>query len=244
MEAAANAHDATHVREHFAADAIKGTAGPDGWKEVKGVDAIEKQTAAMLAAAPDIQWKSVRVFLRDDLIADEYVVVGTNAASGKRAGVRGVGLHWFDDDGKIRRENIYIDQLTMLIQTGRAEGKSPEPAPFPSRDATWIVAKNDATEDANVATFKTTWPAKALLARDFEHDDVASGALYKGVPMAEFAPDQVWGFGNFVVAEMQMKGADGLPKHVVEIAEHDKDKLVRAALYSNRLEGKGVPPWK
>lgn len=241
MQAAANAHDATKVREHYSADAVKGTAAPDGWREAKGVDVIEKQTAAMHASAPDIQWKSVRVFQRDDLIVDEYVVVGTHAANGKRAGLRGVALHWFDDAGKVKKEHVYIDQLTMLIHTGRAEGKAPEPAMMPSANASWIVAKNDATEEANVATFKATWPAKALLARDFEHHDVATGALYKGTPMADFAPEQAWGFGNFVVAEMQMKGADGVTKHVVEVAEHAKEQLVRATLYSNRLEGNGVP---
>jgi hypothetical protein len=182
------------------------------------------------------------VFQRDGFIADEYVVAGTNAATGKRAGLRGIGLHWFDDAGKIKKEHVYIDQLTMLIHTGRAEGKAPDPAPMPSGNAQWILAKNDATEEANVATFKATWPAKALLARDFDHDDVATGALYKGVPLGDFVADEAWGFGNFVVAEMQTKGADGVLKHVVEVAEHDKGQLVHAKLYSNRLEGKGLPP--
>jgi ketosteroid isomerase-like protein len=240
--AAANAHDASRVRQHYAIDAVKGTAGPDGWREVKGVDAIEKQTAAMLTSAPDIQWKPVRIFQREDLIVDEYVVVGTHAANGKRAGLRGVALYWFDDAGKIKKEHVYIDQLTMLIHTGRAEGKAPEPAAMPTANPQWVVSKNDATEEANIATFKATWPAKALLAKGFEHDDVASGAREKAAPSADFAPDQAWGFGDFVVAEMQMKGADGVAKHVVEVAEHDKGQLVRATLYSNRLEGKGVPP--
>jgi hypothetical protein len=239
--AAANAHDASRVRQHYAVDAVKGTAAPDGWREVKGVDAIEKQTAAMLTSAPDIQWKPVRIFHRDDLIVNEYVVAGTHAANGKRAGLRGVALYWFDDAGKIRKEHVYIDQLTMLIHTGRAEGKAPEPATMPSANPQWIVAKNDAIEEANIATFKATWPAKALLAQGFQHDDVATGALVKAVPSSEFAPGQAWGFADFVVAEMQMKEADGVAKHVVEIAEHDKGQLVKATLYSNRLEGKGVP---
>ena len=38
---------------------------------------------------------------------------------------------------------------------------------------------NDATEETNVATFKATWPAKALLARDYQHDDVAIGVVSK-----------------------------------------------------------------
>jgi hypothetical protein len=242
INAAANAHDASRLRELYAVDAVKGTPAPDGWREAKGFDVIEKQTAAMFTSVPDIEWKHVRVFQREDFIADEYVVLGTHGANGKRGGLRGVALYWFDDAGKIKQEHVYIDQLTMLIQTGRAEGKAPEPAKMPSGDAQWVGAKNDANEEANVATFKATWPAKALLARDFEHDDVATGALYKGIPMGEFVADQAWGFGNFVVAEMQMKSTDGVVRHVVEIAEHDKGQLVRAWLYSNRLEGKGVPP--
>jgi hypothetical protein len=241
MAAFANAHDATKVRELYAADAVKGTASPGGWREAKGVDTIERQTAAMFSSAPDIQWKSVRVFQRDDVIIDEYVVVGTHAANGKRAGIRGIGLHWFDDAGRIKREHVYIDQLTMLIQTGRAEGKAPDPVAMPAGEAPWILAKNDATEEANVATFKATWPAKALLARDFTHDDAATGVLYKETPSAEFAADQAWAFGDFVVAEMQMKGPDGVAKHVVEVAQHERGQLVRATLYSNRLEGKGLP---
>jgi hypothetical protein len=239
--AAANAHDATRIRVNYAADAVKGTPAPGGWRESKGIDMIEKQTAAMLASAPDLQWKPVRVFQREDVIVDEYVVVGTHAANGKRAGLRGIGIHWFDDAGKIKKEHVYIDQLTMLIHTGRAEGKAPEPMTVPSTNAPWIVAKNDATEEANLATFKATWPGKALLARDFQHDDVASGVLGKSPPTEEFAPDQAWGFGSFVVAEMQMKGADGVPTHVVVVAEHDKGQLVRTTAYSNRLEAKGLP---
>lgn len=241
MQAAANAHDATKVREHYAVDAVKGTAAPDGWREAKTVDLIERQIAAMHTSAPDIQWKSLRIFQGDDMIVDEYVVAGTHAANGKRAGLRGVALYWFDELGKVKKEHVYIDQLTMLIHTGRAEGKAPVPATMPSSGASWIVAKNDATEEANVATFKATWPANALLDAAFEHDDVASGVFSKGAPAAEFAPDQAWGFGDFVVAEMQMKAADGIAKHVVEIAEHDKGQLVHATLYSNRLEGKGLP---
>lgn len=241
LSGAMGAHDASRIRELYAADAVKGTPAPDGWREAKSVDAIEKQTAAMLASTPDITWKSVRIFQRDDLIIDEYVVVGTHGANGKRAGLRGIALHWFDDAGKIKREHVYIDQLTMLIHTGRAEGKAPEPVPMPSTNSAWIVARNDAVEEANVATFKATWPGKALLARDFQHDDVASGALVKAAPSEEFAPDQAWGFGSFVVAEMQMKGPDGASRHVVEVAEHDKGQLVRTTQYSNRLEGRGVP---
>jgi hypothetical protein len=241
VRTAANAHDATRMREHYAVDAVKGTAAPDGWREAKGIDVIERQVAAMLASAPDLQWKSVRVFQRDELIVDEYVVVGTHAANGKRAGLRGVALYWFDDAGKIKKEHVYIDQLTMLVHTGRAEGKAPEPATMPSANEAWIGAKNDATEEANVATFKATWPAKALFARSFQHDDVATGVLAKSAPPEEFAAEQAWGFGGFVVAEMQMKGADGVAQHVVEVAEHDNGQLVRATLYSNRLEGRGLP---
>jgi hypothetical protein len=239
--AAANAHDATRVRDHYAALAVKGTPAPGGWREAKGVDTIEKQSAAMLASAPDIQWKSVRVFQRDDLIVDEYVVVGTHAANGKRAGLRGIALYWFDETGKITKEHVYIDQLTMLIHTGRAEGKAPDPMAMPSANAPWVLAKNDATEEANLATFKATWPAKALLARDFQHDDVATGLVTKSPPTEDFAPDQAWAFGNFVVAEMQMKGEGGIATHVVEVAEHDKGQLVRTTQYSNRLEAKGLP---
>jgi hypothetical protein len=198
----------------------------------------------MYSVAPDIQFKEARIFQREDMITAEYVVVGSHAASGKRVGVRGIALEWFDDEGKIKKEHIYIDQMTMLVQTGRAPGKAPDPVSLPSAEAPWIVAKNDATEEANVATFKTTWPEKALLARDFEHEEVASGALYKSVPPAEFATEGAWAFGNFVIAEMQTKPADGVARHVVVVAEHDKGTLVRSSLYANRLEGRGLPTSK
>jgi hypothetical protein len=243
LQTASNAHDASRIRELYAIDAVKGAAAPGGWREAKSASAIEKQVAAMHASTPDIQWKSVRTFQRADLIIDEYVVVGTHGANGKRAGLRGIGLYWFDDAGKIKREHVYIDQLTMLIHTGRAEGKAPDPTPMPSMSTRWVLAKNDATEEANVATFKATWPAKALLAREFQHEDVATGVISKSPPTEEFAPDEAWGFGSFVVAEMQLRGADGVAKHVVEVAEHEPatGQLVRATLYQNRLEGKGVP---
>lgn len=228
MQAAANAHDVKAIRSLYAADAVKQTPMPEGWKEVKGHDELEKQAARMFALAPDAAWKSVRTVQKGDVVASEYVANATR--DGKKMGVRGVEIFWFDDEGKVKKERIYIDQLTMMIQTGRAPGKAPEPVALPSGDPSWIAGKGDAAEDELVATYESGWPAawskkdrkayEALLADDFVQDDVAWGMTFKGkteagkgmesftkaVPDVAITVDSAWAAGDTVVAEITMKG--------------------------------------
>lgn len=117
-----------------------------------------------------------------------------------------------------------------MIQSGRVQGKAPEPIPAPSAEGPWVVAKGDAGEEKHVEAFKSSWPAiwpkkdrkayEALLTDDFVQDDVAWGMTFKGkteagkgmdgfvkaVPDLTVTVDSAWGFGDVVVAELTMKG--------------------------------------
>lgn len=228
MHAASNAHDAKATRALYAADGVKQIPMPDGWKDVKGGDELEKQAAQMFSMAPDMRWATTRVFQNGDVIACEYVVTGTH--EGKKIGVRGLAIDWFDDEGKIKKERVYLDQITGMVQAGRIPGKAPDPAAAPTGEAPWIVAKADDTEGKLVETYKAGWPVawgkkdrkayEGLLADDFVQEDVAWGMTAKGkteagkgmekftkaVPDVAVTVDSAWAAGDSVIAELTMKG--------------------------------------
>jgi steroid delta-isomerase-like uncharacterized protein len=212
----------------YAPDAVKRLPAADGWKEIKGAEAIAQQMDDInWKAGPTVTWTRARVIQKNEFTVTEYIVSGTKDE--KKIGVRGLAIHAFDDQGRIKREDIYIDQPTLMIQTGRIAGKS-EPAPDPVGETQWIVAKNDATETQNIELLKSGWLAawqkkdkkafEALLADDYVQIDVAWGVSFKGkseagkgmesftkaVPDVTTTIDETWAAGDVVAAAMTMKG--------------------------------------
>ncbi len=232
--ASLNERNPVRLSDHYAKDAVKRIPTAEGWKEIKGNVSIAKQMDNVNnKAGPTVTWTRARVILKDEFSVTEYIVSGT-LQDGKKLGVRGLEIHAFDDQGHIKREDIYIDQPSLMIQTGRIPGKS-DPAPDPVGEAQWIAAKNDATEEKNLALLKTKWPEawqkkdrkafEALLTDDFVQEDVALGMTFKGkveaakgmesftkaVPDLSITVDEAWAAGDVVAAAMTMKGTQRGP---------------------------------
>jgi steroid delta-isomerase-like uncharacterized protein len=212
----------------YTKDAVKRMPMPEGWKEIRGNVAIAKQVDELNnRVGPTVTWTRSRVIMKNEHTVAEYIVSGTR--DGKKIGVRGLVIHAFDAQGRIKREDIYIDLPSVMIQTGRIPGKS-EPAPDPVGEAQWIAATNEAAEEKNAELLKSKWPEawqkkdkkafEAILADDYVQEDIAWGMTFKGktaaakgmesftkaVPDLSITVDETWAAGDVVVAAMTMKG--------------------------------------
>lgn len=134
-----------------------------------------------------------------------------------------------DEQGDIVEERDYVDHATLLHQLGVIESPS-----SPAKEAGWpetvrIVAKDDATEKANLETFKTSFAAKAK--GDFAAASTmyADDALFRYMPATDqtkgrseiekttkdsfainkdlqMAVTDAWAAGSWVVAQTDIKG--------------------------------------
>src|SRR5262249_35220195 len=140
---------------YFADDALVQTAGlPDA----KGKDAISKLYQGYLDGFPDLKAAPWRVWQKDKVARVEWVTEGTHTkdwmgvkASNKPAGVNGLTVGWFNDDGTIKEAHVYFDMGTVMSQIG-APKAPPKARPVPAMptSAEWHVAKGTADEDKNV----------------------------------------------------------------------------------------------
>lgn len=225
-----NAHDAKKIAEIYADDAVMASPGPNGMEEVKGRGEIEKMFTGLNAAFPDMKFGISRVFQRGDVLVEEWAASGTNTgefmgrpATNKKMGFQAVSIQWFNDDGKVKREHSYYDQMTIAGQLGQGDPKMPvrPVADVPGGEPKWVT---DAESGKSVDLAKSIYPtfsAKddkaflALIADDGEHVDMTQPQSVKGKDAAkkEWAmfkkafPDMTmsvtnaWGFGDVVIME-------------------------------------------
>jgi steroid delta-isomerase-like uncharacterized protein len=236
--AAFNAHDAKKLAASFAADGVSARPGPGGFHEGSGREAIEQAFAPLFAAFPDIKSLPVRVFQKADVIVVEWAATATNTGefmgsppTGKKAGIWGADVLWFNDDGLIKRNESFHDDATIAQQLGKMPGKPRELATLPAAEATWVTAAGTPDEDKLVDQMKNTWPATwnkrdakayaAVLNDDSAHIEIAGAVDYKGKPAllkeldmyAKALPDmnvtidKAWGYApSLVVAEFTFGG--------------------------------------
>ena len=229
------AHDTKKLADAYADDAVMASPGMNGMEEVKGKAAIEKMFVQLNAGFPDMKFGVSRVFQRGDVLIQEWTASGTNTgefmgapATGKKMGFNAVSVLWFGDDGKVKREHAYYDQMTIGGQLGKGDPKMPvrAVAEVPTGEPKWIT---DAENPKAVESAKAIYPAMAgkddkaflaLLTDDAEHIDMTMPQSMKGKDNAkkEFAmykkafPDMAmtttnaWGFGDYVIAEVVATG--------------------------------------
>lgn len=236
LELTWNARDAKAYADLFAEGGAAMTLGPQGFvEEGKGRPAIAASLASFQEKV-DARVKTTRILLRDELAAYEWIMVGTDKASGKKISVRGASVVTFDSDGKITKAYEYSDALTPAVQTGVVPGKAREVV-LPAGEPTIIQAKKDAAEDKQLEAVQAGWVAgwlkpgssqrgtnKAALEAATTADVVfenlvqpvdakgrpevvkAFEAITKAFPDAEFTINPVWSAGAYVVSSFTIRG--------------------------------------
>jgi ketosteroid isomerase-like protein len=108
-----NAGDLDACMELYAEDAVQ--AMPDGIFE--GREAIHERLVRDLDAFPDVTYTVESFVEQGDAFADEFTIVGTHTATGKRVEIRGMELVRMRD-GKIVVDNLYYDPMSIVSQAG------------------------------------------------------------------------------------------------------------------------------
>jgi steroid delta-isomerase-like uncharacterized protein len=123
--AAWNRHDVDAIVALHAADMVfdNHTAG-----EVAKGPEVREHIAGIFAAWPDIAFRIRRLYVRDDLVVQEWTASATHArelrrgdlvapASGRRVQWKGLDVIPFDN-GRIKRKDVYSDSIAILRQVG------------------------------------------------------------------------------------------------------------------------------
>lgn len=233
--AAFNAHDAKKAAGGYSDDAVMSSPGMNGMEETKGKAEIEKFYTGLFAAFPDIKIGHSRVFQRGDVLVAEWASAGTNTgdfmgqkATGKKMGFQAATVFWFDENGKVKREHVYYDAMTMMGQMGQGDPKMKvrPVAEVPSGEPTWITAAEDAKSVGLAKSMYETWEKKDQKAfLDLITDDTVAAYvnapadqkgkaaakkaftdMTKAMPDMKTTTSNTWGFGDVVIAEAATTG--------------------------------------
>ncbi|NUO52893.1 MAG: nuclear transport factor 2 family protein [Polyangiaceae bacterium] len=225
-EAAWGAKDIKKLGALYTQDAGFATWGMTGAKEEKGPEML-KGLEGFWAALAEVKLKTGRVIQSNDLAISEWVVTATTQDK-KTLGVSGVSLMWFADDGRVKREQLYMDEQTTGMQMGEKSlrGRAPISAPASTE---WVTVGNTADEKKNVETIKALYGAldkkdtkafEGMLADDAVFSDMARpedvkgkakikddfGKFSKAFPDLKLETKQVIGAGKYVVVEGSWTG--------------------------------------
>jgi steroid delta-isomerase-like uncharacterized protein len=123
-----NRHDVDAIVAMHAPDMVfeNHTAG----ERAEG-DPVREHIAAIFAGWPDIAFETRRLYVRDDLVVQEWTASATHnrelsrgdlvaPASGKRIEWNGMDVIPFED-GLVKRKDVYSDSISILRQVGLFE---------------------------------------------------------------------------------------------------------------------------
>jgi steroid delta-isomerase-like uncharacterized protein len=120
-----NAHDADAIMAMHAPDMVfeNHTAG----ERAQG-EAVREHVAAIFEGWPDITFETRRLYVRDDLIVQEWTATATHSRTMRRgdlvAEASGKAVRWEGmdiipvRDGLITRKDVYSDSVSILRQVG------------------------------------------------------------------------------------------------------------------------------
>jgi predicted ester cyclase len=231
-----NAHDAKKFAALYTDDASLSVPGyPVQNGEFKGRAEIEKSAQVWFDGFKDLKFWFSRVWVKGETAAFEWGWSGTHSGeflglkpTEKQAGLVGLSVVTFDQEGHVKKESRYYDGVTIMTQLGAAKGKA-RPVPTPVASPEVVVAKGTPEEDKNVevekaltAAFESKKEADFLgpLAEDIEYNDMTSpepskgkaegkkffGMFTKAFPDAKHTAGVMFGAGDFVVHESSMAG--------------------------------------
>jgi len=143
--AAMNGHDAKRYSELFATDS---TVNEYGLGEAKGRDAIAAGFQGALNAFPDYRIGVSRIFLKNDLLVQEWIITGTNQGefngakpTNKMIGIRGASVLTFTLEGLIKSERRYFDTGTVASQLALMNAPARPFAALPGGQPEWHIAR-------------------------------------------------------------------------------------------------------
>jgi steroid delta-isomerase-like uncharacterized protein len=123
--AAWNAHDLDAIMALHAPDMVfeNHTAG-----ETAQGDAVREHIGAIFATWPDITFETRRLYVRDDLVVQEWTASATHASTmrrgdlvaeptGRRIAWEGLDVIPFEA-GRVKRKDVYSDSVSILRQVG------------------------------------------------------------------------------------------------------------------------------
>ena len=120
-----NAHDVDAIMAMHAPDMVfeNHTAG----ERAEG-EAVREHVAAIFEGWPDISFETRRLYVRDDLIVQEWTATATHSRTMRRgdlvAEASGKAVRWEGvdiipvRDGLITRKDVYSDSVSILRQVG------------------------------------------------------------------------------------------------------------------------------
>jgi steroid delta-isomerase-like uncharacterized protein len=120
-----NAHDVDRIASMHAPDMVfeNHTAG----ERADGVEAL-KHIARIFESWPDIAFETRRLYVREDLVVQEWTATATHVKpitrgdivaepSGKRIEWKGMDVIPFEH-GKVKRKDVYSDSVSILRRVG------------------------------------------------------------------------------------------------------------------------------
>jgi steroid delta-isomerase-like uncharacterized protein len=120
-----NAHDVESIGSMHAPDMVfeNHTAG----ERAEGAAALE-HIAGIFESWPDIEFRTRRLYVREDLVVQEWTASATHskplrrgeivaAPSGRRVEWDGMDVIPFEN-GKVKRKDVYSDSVSILRQVG------------------------------------------------------------------------------------------------------------------------------
>jgi steroid delta-isomerase-like uncharacterized protein len=120
-----NDHDVDRIGSMHAPDMVfeNHTAG----EVAEGEEAL-RHIAKIFASWPDIRFQTRRLYVREDLVVQEWTATATHVKplrrgdivaepSGKRIEWKGMDVIPFED-GKVKRKDVYSDSVGILRQVG------------------------------------------------------------------------------------------------------------------------------
>ena len=124
-----NRHDVDPIVAQHASDMVfeNHTAG----ERAEGA-AVREHIAGIFAAWPDIAFATRRLYVRDDLVVQEWTATATHTQelrrgdlvappSGRRLEWKGLDVIPFEG-GRVKRKDVYSDSVAILRQVGLLEG--------------------------------------------------------------------------------------------------------------------------
>ena len=120
-----NAHDVERIASMHAPDMVfeNHTAG----ERAEGEQAL-RHIAGIFESWPDIHFETRRLYVREDLVVQEWTARATHVKTLSRGGIvaepSGKRIEWEGTDvipfeeGKVKRKDVYSDSVSILRQAG------------------------------------------------------------------------------------------------------------------------------